>query len=283
MIINCRKLLVAIFLCLMSFSGSGSYYFRSYIEADNTYKISTRIIGATTMNIAVSREATPERKSRGLKKSIVLNTEQLIDETVTTGKMASDSSFFVRSTVNKFNMVTKINGVENNPLKGDRMTDLEITGLGTKDHKITNVRVEGGRLSEEFRSALAASVENMSSSINYPDTPIAIGDTFQQNMPMTIPVPGYEPAQIEIVINYKLVRVDADTAYFDNDYKMVMGQDNEGYDMSVDGSGTGEVAHDLRKNYFIKSISNWQMTATIETDKMQMTLHTRMLTETTCR
>ena len=59
-------------------------------------------------------------------------------------------------------------------------------------------------------------------------------------------------------------------------YKDLTRQDNEGDDMSGMGSGTREVADYLRKNYFIKSISNWQMTATIETDKMQMKLHTRI-------
>lgn len=277
------KSIVAISLCLVSFLGTGTYYFRSYLQADSTYKITTKSRSNMTIKFIAGEDFLKGLESNGFKNPSSISTNQSIEETVTTGKMSTDSSFFFRTSVDKFDMAMKVNGVESNPLKSSKMMDVEITGLSTKDHKMTNVRVDGGNFSEGMRSALAASITNISSLIHYPDRPIAIGDSFQEIEPTTIAVPGNEPVQINVVADFKLIRVQDNIGYFDTHYKIVAGQNTQDYNLTASGGGTGTLAHDLSRNFVTAIAFDLQMKVKVVTDKMQMILDSKTHTDSNYR
>ncbi|HEY9166097.1 MAG TPA: hypothetical protein VIS48_08055 [Candidatus Kryptonia bacterium] len=268
--IKIHLLSIVLTVLSVSFGDPKAYFFRSKLAPNSTYNISMDIRSESTIKFVADNETLALLHNSGLKNPTKSSSVQKVEETIKSGNAGSDSSFFVRMTINKFDNVRRVNGVESSTGPGISMSGLEVTGIYTKENRLTNIRIEGGKLTEEMRTAIGTMAENALGNIRYPDKPMAIGDSFQQQMPMVIPIPGYSPARLEMVVSYKLTRVDGDTAYFDNTYTMKMDQEEHEYKMELSGGGAGTLKHDLRRNFFIADMSRMKMDAKVKTDKFEM-------------
>ena len=257
-------------LSLLSFSNPKTYYFISRFQPNSTYKVDIGVHNVSSVRFVADKETLARLWNAGLKNPTRSTSEQTMIETVTTGKMAPDSSFFIRMVVDSFGDDIRINGVQKSSQDVPSLSGMEASGVYTKDGRIMYLRVEGGKLDDDMRNAIAATVEKSLGDIKYPDAPIAIGDSFQQQIPLDLPVPGFNPVHLQMTITYKLVRVDGDTAYFDNGYKMEMNQNTGEYKLDVEGSGTGTLKHNLSRNFFIEHSSHLRMTARIKTDNLEI-------------
>lgn len=107
-----------------------------------------------------------------------------------------------------------------------------------------------GDIDDNMRTTLTETLKQFSQSIQFPETPMKIGDDFNHEVPFSIPVPGKESMEMKIKTNYTLKEIKKGVAYFDlvQDYIM---QSKELGDMKMTGEGTGKLVFDIENKYAI--------------------------------
>jgi hypothetical protein len=105
--------------------------------------------------------------------------------------------------------------------------------------------------------------------INFPAHPMKIGETFTQDMPMSIPMGGNN-MDLNSQVVYKLVSIADGNAYFDVQQSMNMSIPIEGASINVNGAGTGKLVYDIKNNFatdYSTSV-NLKVTGTVKTLKI---------------
>ncbi|UMY65105.1 MULTISPECIES: DUF6263 family protein [unclassified Flavobacterium] len=102
----------------------------------------------------------------------------------------------------------------------------------------------------QFKKTLLDMLGSTLNQITYPEEKsLRIGDSFTQEIPLNMPVPG-ATLHMNIRIIYTLKRIDGNLAYFDiaQSYEMQSGMSK--VDMSATGTGTGKMEYDIRHGFF---------------------------------
>ncbi|MEO3402321.1 hypothetical protein AAFN85_00355 [Mucilaginibacter sp. CAU 1740] len=196
------------------------------------------------------------RKSTKLPMTIAGHNIQNLD--MVTENSRNDNSFPFTMTLPVTESVMTLNGQKMDtphPLDGQT-----IYGIGSAEGKLHVDSVSGKNGDEKIRSLVTAMINNISSTIQFPDKPMKIGETFLQEMPVALPIPGFSNIKMNIKLVYKLLSVDNDIANFDIDQSMSMDlktiQNGAEITVSGEGKGTGKLAYSIKNNYMSSMNSN---------------------------
>ncbi len=163
--------------------------------------------------------------------------------TTTTGRQSSDRSIPLKIVYDKVWTLQKVGDQEkgeNSPLTG-----LVIEGAFLDQKKLRIDTIISENANDALRGALRSTVETMLQQVKFPSTPMKVGDTFDQSIPMSIPVPGMPPIEMTIKTNYKLREITKNLAKFDIEQKVTLDMDVAPVKINVEGQGTGTTDFDF--------------------------------------
>lgn len=234
-----------------------SVVFKIKYKPSHTYHLSVK----TDLNMemdATGDEASLAEIKKSAKLPMLITGHNIQDLNIVTENSKADQSFPFTMTMPVTESVMTLNGQKidtPNPLNGKT-----IYGTGSAEGKIHVDSVSGKNADEKVKSLVTAIINNISSKIQFPDKPMEIGETFTQEMPMALPIPGFSNIQMNIKIVYKLLSVDNDSANFDIDQFMAMDlkTTQNGVEMTIggQGKGTGKLVYSIKNNYMTSMSSN---------------------------
>lgn len=105
--------------------------------------------------------------------------------------------------------------------------------------------VANSKLSPEEMDAFMEALREAQGMVDFPDVPMKEGDIFTQKMPLTIPISGMVPVEMEIESVYILKNITDGIARFDIDQKLKMDMDNSSVVMTANANGRGSCEFDI--------------------------------------
>ncbi|MVT09492.1 hypothetical protein [Chitinophaga tropicalis] len=214
---------------------------------DKTYKTLMTNLMDMEMTVKGDSAMINEIRARGMKLPIIMHMNQNMAITTKTGAQRADKKIPLTMTYDKFSIIQSVGGQETtqdvNPFLN---TVVEGTTMGDGKISIDTIK---GELDDALKTSLRQMVTNLQGNIKFPAEEIKIGDSFDQELPMNLPIPQAE-MKMKLIAKYTLKEIRDNKAIFDLKYTIVM-------DMSITenagkgggtGTGTGTMIYDINKN-----------------------------------
>lgn len=200
-------------------------------------------------------------KTNGVQNPILFEGSNSVISSIKTKDLLPDGSFDAVMTYPKVKSTQTQNGQstqKDSPLDGMR-----IEGKYDSNNIFKVDTIIGNNVNEALRNTLTSTLENVQEQIKFPDYPLKPGSTFNQTLPMTIPVAGVQNVQIVIKTDYLLKEIKGDLATFDITQTVELDMDIEGSTITASGNGTGVSQYSISKEFITKYESNLTIELTI--------------------
>ncbi|GEM_PF-485873 len=218
-------------------------------------------------------------KASGTKVPMVMVSSTKMEMNIHTGALKPANTFPI--TFNYSNVASKIsvNGDEKvsppSPIIGQT-----IYGEYSTEGKIQLDSISGKALDDELKQTLTAGIANLVNQMKFPDKPMSIGETFNQEVPFSLPVAGINMSST-IKIIYKLISVDKSSAYFDTIQSMDfdVNTEKDGVKMIGKGKGTGDgkLVYNLAQNFATEMTSNLGFDLTMNVSNITIIAKAKMV------
>ena len=189
-------------------------------------------------------------KSSGIKLPMIIEGSTSMTSTIKTFELEEDSTFKAKMTYDNVKSIQVQNGERTE--KESPIAGMQIEGFYNSLNKFKIDTIISDKIDDATRQALTYTIENVQNQINFPDYPLKIGDSFEQEIPMNIPVAGISNVGIVIKTTYELANISGNIATFDFDQDIQLNMDIEQTTVSATGSGTGTSQFNLSKKFIMK-------------------------------
>lgn len=135
-------------------------------------------------------------------------------------------------------------------------------------------------MTEEKKRTLIPAMESMMNQIKYPNRKIKVGESFEQNNPMSMPIADVT-IQMEIKSIYTLKKIENGVGYFDLDQVYILKSATKDYEIALDGTGKGQIDYNIKKQFFTKFYLEMEMNLKTELEAFSIELNTKNLTDQT--
>ncbi|RZJ68456.1 MAG: hypothetical protein EOO50_01295 [Flavobacterium sp.] len=211
---------------------------------------------------------TKEKLQQGGMEKMAIFQESKMPYVITTSKAKPDGSVPAEMKYGEVTVSQTVNGEKTSipsPASG-----LVMTGY-YKDSQFNVEDIKGENLTDEMKATMKTSVDNVLKSINFPKTPVKIGESFTDNTPMNMPLGQLGTLNMNIKTVYTLKKISGGIAYFDLVQTLTMDSKMESVNMSATGTGKGTTEFNLTENFLTKydSILDMEMTIKIS-DEMSV-------------
>ena len=142
-----------------------------------------------------------------------------------------------------------------------------IKGLLSEDSKFNIDTIVNPNLDQPTRNALKSVFKDLKPDIEFPNTPLKIGDSFEHKIPMNIPVNG-EQVKVLITKTFTLKSVVNNIAEFTVSEIISLNMQNQ--DIKASGDGTGVVEFDITENQIIKDKTHFTIEINIKKENLNV-------------
>jgi hypothetical protein len=129
--------------------------------------------------------------------------------------------------------------------------------------------VTGPNLTEQMKTLMLSSVEELMQKSILPKKALAIGDTMVHVVPTKIPT-THGAIDVMARTTYKLISVANSKAEFSTDIEMVLSSEMEMGKFKIDGSGTGSMRYNIDKKFVESLASEANMKMIFNTDQFDI-------------
>ncbi|TVZ26586.1 hypothetical protein JM83_1562 [Gillisia sp. Hel_I_86] len=230
--------------------GQETFEFKSEINPEKTYSL--------TMNMSSTNRVNYLTENSELKgKTAESNNSTKMTRITTTKEIMNNDSF--PAIIEYGQIITTINGSKTtNPISG---TIVKGTYF---DNKLNVKEVLSNDLDEKTKNGIKYALENVKPDIDFPKKPLKIGDSFEHNMPMTIPIEGANPVKIEIIKTFTLKSVKENIAIFILKETIQLSTQIEQTNVTANGDGNGIVEFDINENQIIKNNASFTIEVNVK-------------------
>jgi hypothetical protein len=204
-------------------------------------------------------------KAKGVSQPVVLNVAVKLNSNTKTGPPDANGIFPLVMTYKMDTLNVNVGG-KAIPIPSKINSGINIYGHAGADGKLKADSIGGGKMKDTSQQKMSQAMNSIQNMIKFPDHPLHIGDTFTQDMPFNIPVPGNNMTTNAKVV-YKLVSITNGNAYFDVTQSMNMTIPIKGESVTLTGAGTGKVVYDIKNSFPVdyKSTINLNFSGKIHT------------------
>jgi len=145
--------------------------------------------------------------------------------------------------------------------------ETSLNGFGFLGHysnetkKLVVDGIKGDTTNVAARASAQAQLSQIFNQYSFPDATLKIGDTFEQNVPMSVPV-GAGSTEVMTKIKYTLKEIKTSEAIFDMDQVLDMTMDlpQGAGKMDMKGSGKGTMVYDIAAMFPVRSAIDMNFT-----------------------
>jgi len=199
-------------------------------------------------------------KSQGITLPLALNANANINGDITTGAKSADNSFPLTVNFSVQDLALMLNGKQIDPLKGKKI-GIKIYAHNNPDGKIVadstffNNKKTISNLSknDSVKTSMSSMLDALQHQIKFPDRPLKVGDSFDQNAPMgNLPMGVGKGANITkstVKTTYKLTGIAKGKAYFDIMQTVDVAVTVKTANVSLTGNGSGKLVYSIKDNF----------------------------------
>jgi len=242
--------------------------FKSVFHPNTEYITTMITTSKSEVKFDGSKEMLENLKANGVQNPILVESSNSVVSSIKTQELLSDDTFDAVMTYQKVHTIQTQNGQstqQKSPLEGMR-----IEGKYDSNNKFKVDTIIGENINEALRTTLTSTLENVQEQIKFPDYPLKQGDTFNQTLPMTIPVAGVQNVQVVIKTDYLLKEIENDLATFDITQTVELEMDIENSTITATGNGTGISQYSISKEFITKYESNLTMELTVIVNQLKI-------------
>lgn len=271
------KLLTTLFLFTLTISFSQEkFVFKNEFKENKTYITTSVNDMEGTIEIMGSEENMEYLRNGGMggEMKMVQQTEAVMS--MTTGSINNDGDIPLEMVYEKMNSNGTMNG-NALPVTPNPFSDLKIAGKYNSEGKMVVDSIYGGAANEQLENALMGTFEQLQSKIMFPEHELAVGDTFENEVPISIPMGNMKPMEILVKSKHTLARINGELAVFDVFSNIKLKNDDNSIQMSAEGEGPGKITFNIKDNYLVKYEAEVPMKLTINLDmgmQMKMLMNT---------
>ena len=239
--------------------------------------------GAITMGMVVHLDLSGDSavlakmKSQGLSSPLTVNMDMKMNGTTKTGAPGDNHAFPITMGFKFDNMSLDING-KSIPVPTEKLGNgVSVYGHVGADGKIKADSIGGAKTADTSQEKVTKLMNTIQKNIQFPDHPMKIGETFTQEMPMSVPVGGNN-MDLNSQVIYKLIRISDGNAYFDVQQTMNMSLPIGGGTINISGGGAGKLVYSIKDNFATDYNTNvdLKVTGQIKTLKIDATAQMNM-------
>lgn len=220
------------------------------------------------MNIEADKEVIEKLKSRGVKLPLILIGKSTVSYEVQTGDVKENKEFPLVIKYTGVKSTQTING-EEKVSPPSPLIDAKIYSHSNDMGETKIDSIPGKGINDSLRNLLYSTVKAVQTQIKFPAAAMKIGDTFEQQLPLSMPIAGNN-FQIVVKVTYKLVEIKNNMAYFDLDEsasaKLTMQQGV----VNMIGKGDGKMTFDIGKHFSPSIISSLEFDYSMQSDNITM-------------
>lgn len=203
----------------------------------HTYKVSAKNDMDMEMSMSGDSATNAQLASSGMKNPMMMKMNMDMAYTMKTEAPAADKSFPFTLTYTAFDATATLNGTQT-PIPKNALVGQVINGQCDAEGKMQFEKITGGTSSEVTKNALKEMVNKMMAQITFPDKAMTVGESFTQEVPMSIPAAGIN-MDFGLKTVYKLTDIKGNLAYFDTQSTFDMNINTETNGVTVAGKGNG--------------------------------------------
>ncbi len=238
--------IISFIITSLTCSAQDGVPFKSYFKPNMIYKTTITTSSKSEVNFSGNQEIIDKMKASGTNIPMIMSVSSEMITTTTTGEYSADMSFPAKIVYGKTTATQKLHDQETR--RDQPFSGLIIMGFYNKENKLEIDTMISETMDKTamkiFRSTLDVGLQQ----IKFPETPLKVGESFEQKLPMKIPIVGYGAAGVVIVTNYKLVEINGSIAIFDVLSKVTMDVANDTPGISATGEGFGVSEFDMVSN-----------------------------------
>ena len=221
----------------ISLSAQKSVVFKNELLPNKVYKTQMTTINKMLMDMgAVGGKMDMDQDMR-------------IGLTMTTGAVQGEKGFPLTLVYDTLDVKMKLNGSEMPRPTDNSLLKAKAIGM-YKDGKFILDKEASSNLTPELEESLTQTMTEFQDKVQFPSSPLQIGDSFENSFPMDLPVPGGQPMKMNIKNNYKLIALQNGIGTFEVLQELdFSGGDEELYTMSASGEGKGILKFDTKNSY----------------------------------
>ncbi len=274
-----RQILTTLIIILgsISYAQKSEIKFDSRILPNHIYRMTFTSKSESEIDFEGTKEQLDNIKLHGINLPILTENKSEFVTTTITDSPNQDQSFEAIMEYGNIESISKTNGVENkssSPISG-----LKIKGLYDANNRFMIDTIISSTIDENMKMSLRMSIEGMQNQIHFPDNPLKVGESFDQEIPMSIPINGLSPINLIIKTNYKLVKIQGNTAYFDLQQTVSLGVNSDQFKMEASGEGIGKSEFDIEKMHLIKNETNLDMSLSIDINNLLVNAKIKTISE----
>jgi hypothetical protein len=271
------KNLTFILLILISITSCAqeSVIFKTKFKPSKKYKTQVKTTSHTEIEFIADQEIIDRIKSQGIELPMITESETNMATDINTQNLDENGEFSATMEYGKMITTKTISGkttTEEKPYSG-----MKILGKYDIENKFKIDTIIGDKVSQQMRNVLKTTLESVQQAIEFPEKPMKVGESFNSEIPMTIPMEDMNPISVKINMEYLLTEIKNGKAFFD--IKQTVGLDisQEQLNVVASGTGTGISEFDIKENYLTKYKSKLPMDMTIKVNE-KMTMKMKITT-----
>jgi hypothetical protein len=222
--------------------------FKILFKPNTTYSNSTVSRSEVEFNVS-GNEGVVKQMNSARTFPMILSMVNETEMVTTTGPEGQDKNIPVKLAFKKVQIRKTIN--ENETILPDQMSGVIMEGYYDPNSKIHIDTIISSTLDQATKNLVRNTIASFQAQVNFPDTPMKKGDTFEQQVPIEMPLPGFQPITMLIIMKYTLVDIRQNTAHFDLQQELTLDmvldkdQDQVTAAITASGSGTGACEFDI--------------------------------------
>ncbi len=271
------KKLTFVLLILISITSCAqeSVTFKTKFKPNKIYKTQLKTTSHTEIEFIADQEIMDRIKSQGIELPMITESETNMATDITTQNLDENGEFPATMEYGKMISTTTISGkttTEEKPYSG-----MKILGKYDIENKFKVDTIIGDKVSQQMKNVLKTTLESVQQAIKFPEKLMKVGETFNSEIPMTIPMEGMNPISVKINMEYLLIEIKNGKAFFDIKQTVGLDMSQEQLNVIASGTGTGTSEFDIEENYLTKYKSELPMDMTIKVNE-KMTMKMKITT-----
>jgi hypothetical protein len=269
-----KKITYLIVLCLLSAGASAqqAIKFKYGYMPKQTYTLNTKTNMDMEMTMGGDSATVAKLAAGGMKQPMLMKMEMASEVAIKTEATTPAKTIPFTMTYNNIVMKTVVNGVET-PTAKNPLLDQVIKGAIDAESKLHIDTIMGTVVNEQMKAAMTKMINSMQAQIKFPEKPLAVGETFTNDIPMSIPAAGIN-MDFKLKTTYALTAIKDNLAYFDTMAYFDMDLNTQTNGVTVNGKGTGggpgKMVFNIKNNFPQSMIGDIDMNFNVDAKPMKI-------------
>lgn len=265
-----KQLLLSLLALGVGYAAKGQFVLKSEMHPSRNYETSSMVSIDMTLNFSGDAEMMEKIKASGTQIPMIMKGQTQTVVKVSTGDHVSARGLDATITYTKSTIAQELNG---KPMESqaDPLSGMVVRGFYDKDLAFAVDTIVGTQVDPRIKEVLQKVLAQVQTQILFPSTPLSVGDSFDQTIPVDVPIPGYNAMKMELKNHYTLKSLDEELAKFDVKCTITFGFDNEKLRMNALGEGYGVALFSRKHQVTTQQDLNMDMKMTIDTNGMNIT------------